>query len=133
MATKAKGTQFFYGATGAEASTKLARVRAITPPNGTVAEIPMNHLESDAFERTAGIPNFEGGELVIEYEKAKHNTLKGLLGTDRAFKILYSDGSKDLWEGYISAVGVESLEIDGLVTTKIEVAVNGSVTFTPAA
>lgn len=132
MASKAVGSKFYYGVTGAEAATQIARVRAITPPTGSVPDISKTHLESTAQERLSGLPNYEGAELVIEFEKTQFAALRALLGTARAYKILYSDGSKDLWEGYINEIGNEALEIDGLITAKIGIAVDGVVTFTAA-
>ena len=133
MAVKGIGSKFYYGNTGAEAATQIARVRGITPPTAEVPDIDTSHLESTAREFTAGLRDNGEAELSVEFAKTAIDTLEGLVGTDKAFKIELADGSKFLWEGYIKSLGTEPIELDTIVVNTITVKVSGAITFTPAA
>jgi len=133
MPTKAKGATFLYGNTGAEAATAVARVSAIAPPTQEVPDIDISHLESATREYTSGILENGEAEFTFEYLKTAQDTMDALIGADRAFKILYADGSKHLWEGYIKSLAVQELTLDTIITAKGVVKVSGALTFTAGA
>lgn len=133
MATKAKGSKFYYGNTGAEAATQIARVSNIQPPNQEVPDIDISHLESSTREYTSGILENGEAEFTFEYLKTAQDTLDGLIGTDKAFKIEYADASKHTWEGYLKSLQVQELSLDQIVTAKGVVKVSGALSFTAGA
>lgn len=112
--------------------TALAKVRDVGGPSTTVDSIETTHSGSTHVERMPGFQ--DNGELTagLVYEPAQTTTLRGYLGTTKAFKWTMSDGGFYTFNGFISALGKTSPYKD-LITQDMTVAIDGPVTYTSPA
>lgn len=107
MSMIGEGSELYYGNVGEAASTEIIGVMSVEFPETTVADVKdVNYKTADT---TVGyIPGWkEGGAVSVEvdYEKAGENTLRGLLGTKKAWKVVAPDGGNHTFTGYMNKIG----------------------------
>lgn len=133
------GTKLFYGNTGAEATTRLGNIKGYDSlPSAEVAEIDITRVDQEDgnaidWWRQFAPDRITAGDLgvTIGLDKDLVETLYGLLRAERSWKILFSDGSKLTFEGFLKNIE-PGVETDGEITFGLTMKPSGKVTFTKA-
>lgn len=129
------GTTLHYGAAGAAAATALAGIESIGGlPTQQVGKKEITRIDQASKVKQYAPMMIDPGVLsfVLGFEKTDYATALGMVGVMHSWKITYSDGSTDTFDGFISSLG-KTAEKEGEVLVPVEIQVSGEVTFTPAA
>ena len=129
---RAIGTRLFRSTDGAvDSYTQLAGIMDLTVPEQTRGATDITPLDTqdDRTQKESGMIDVGESEFSLRYDSADatQNTLKGDFdsGDTLYFKILYRDGSIDLFQGFVSKLGKETPK-DGSVLRKIAITTSGS-------
>jgi hypothetical protein len=143
MATKGYKTTLNFGdqATAAASTTwtPLAKVTDITPPKVSVDDIETSNMDSPVDDNDVPWKEFESGwaeagevDVTIQFDKNQADSVYGMVGVSKGWKIAFRDGSTWALDGYIKTYGDE-VEREKLVTTKATIKISGRPLFTKAA
>src|SRR5688500_4393426 len=138
MSTKGHSTKLEFGdaatVAGSTTWTPVAKITEITPPNVEAEDIDVSHMESPDQVNEYDPGWAEGGEVeaTIQYEKAANETVYNLFRVPKGYRIVFVDGSKWNFDGYMKAFGNE-VERKGIVTAKITIKLSGKPEFVKAA
>ncbi len=134
--TPSYGTGLEYGSAILDETpnwTEIEKVFSVVPPNITVDESEKKWLKS-ANRAVEKRPSWKrAGDMTasIDFNKDVYAALHALVGTKRAWRITYADGSKDVCDGFIKELGKPELNGDGDVAVDIVIACD-LPTFQPA-
>lgn len=128
------GVTLGYSATSGGSYTSVAEILEITPPNPTAEKIDFSHAESPGLVKEYKAGFIEAGEcaLTINFNKTQYNTLDGLRGTAKYWKITLSDLSTIIFPGFIMSL-TPPIDVKGKVTAKVSICATGSNTFAAGA
>jgi hypothetical protein len=119
------GSETSTSATAATAYTDIAEIVDVNGPNIEVNDIEMTNADSPGnFEQYEPGTNNPGEvEVVANYTKAQYSTSMGLIGTKRRWRLLFTDNSNLLYDGYIKGLGTAAPLKDKVsATTTIKIA-----------
>lgn len=132
-----KGTTLYYADDDVmTAPVKVGELVNVGQPEITSGSTDATHYESDSdFEESIATGWNVGSEIpfTINYEKSQLNTLRGLIGLDKYFKITYPDTSTDVFPGTITALGGGDIPLRDTIRSQGKIKIEGPVVFTPAA
>jgi hypothetical protein len=129
------GAKFAYGNTGAAFTalttgwTLVGEVTDVTTPEPEADGIETTHHDVTDKHRLYQGGLIDGGEAEVttHYDKTVYATLAALIGTDKAFRIAFSDGSAVGFNGFLKSHGTE-IDMEGLTLMKFKVKVSGAIT-----
>jgi hypothetical protein len=134
-AIEAQGTIINIRNQAASAWLAIGESAQFDGPNGSASVIDVSHLTSLRREKRMGLAdegqlsisgNREPDDLgQIEFRRARGTREK------KSFQILYSDGSKDEFDGFCLSFSTSGA-VDQVVQFSATVEITGAVTFTPA-
>lgn len=133
------GTTLYYGDVGGgDPATQLAGIKNFTSlPRNVADEFETTRVDAEV---SAGVPDmfkyFEADKIDpgtlgvrLGFEGTQATTVYGLIGVKKEWKILFSDGSKLVFDGFVKEVGAE-LEDKGELMVPIVIRVSGKPVFT---
>jgi hypothetical protein len=107
--------------------TTITDITAIGGIQGTVGDIEVTNLLSPNVYKEY-LPGWgEGGTVSIEanYAKTQFNIMYGVLRTPSAWKIIFSDGSNWVFNGYLNALATDNPEGDEPVASPFTIKITG--------
>lgn len=134
MAIKGHGVIFEVGdeetVADSETWTKIAKVIDITPPNVESDDIDCSHMESPEQFAEYDPGWAEAGEctLTIQFAADENERVYGLFRQKKGFRMVFNQGSRWQFNGYIKAFGNE-VDRKGIITAPITVKISGKPEF----
>jgi hypothetical protein len=138
MATKGHSTKLEYGDEDtyedSETFTALAKVTELGGISIEGEDIDVSHMESvEQFaEFDPGWADAGEVEATLQFEKTQNETVYGLFRQPKGFRMVFSEGSKWGFSGYIKGFSNE-VERKGIVTAKVTIKISGKPVFVKAA
>ena len=131
------GTTLHYDDSGtADPSDALGEIVSIGGPNLTRPMIESTNMDSSAREFIAG-GFYDVGTIDVEIQYNPGDTAQDAMttaltaGTQKAFKITWSDTSKAVFEGFVESFSVTA-EMEDRLTASMSIRTTGTVTITGA-
>lgn len=115
-------------------TTAVGGVTSISGPDMEGADLDVSDMDSPNGFREF-IPGIvDGGEASLElnWQKTQQTTLHGYWRSTGSFRVVWSDGSKLEFDGYMKSLGTET-PFDDKVSASATFKVSGKPTFTGAA
>lgn len=117
--------------------TTFAELLSLTPPPVTGAQVKVARSDNAAaiIEKIPGWVDIGDAELELTYVAGGGAAIYALNMTPLYFKVTYplvgaqSVGDTELWNGFICDISRQT-PLQGAMTVKVKVAVNGAITFT---
>lgn len=132
MSIEGFGAKFEYADAGTDVDaasgfTAVGNVTDLKLPEPEVADIKTTTHDNATKVHTyqAGICEPGNSEVTVHYDKTVFATLKGLRGTNKVFRVRFSDGSGIGWGGYIKGDPAPSVDLEGLTTMTVKTKVSG--------
>lgn len=127
-----KGTLLQHGVTGTPiVYTTIANRVSIDGPDMSVAEIDTTDLDSLAMESIPGLPDMGSVSMQINYTPSAitHKLLLGFMLTPSVelWQIVFRDGTKFPFSGYLTKFSDTGAEVNGKITADIEIRVTGVI------
>src|SRR5690349_4234696 len=130
MADIGYGVKFFHGDSD-PAATEVTEVQDITPPalKGAKVQVKAHNLTNNRVVNLLNpLSEWEDCKVSFVYSAAKYSTLSGLMGATKYFKIEYSDGASETFEGFIVDLA-KSAPLEKEMTIEATIAVASDVEF----
>lgn len=129
-----KGTVLSCATSSGGSYTPLAEVTNVQQPPREVAKVRATHYGSanNSHEYINGVWIDNGDiDFTLNYESSQTNTINGLLGVERWFRIVMPDGSYWQFHGAIGRLG-GPIPIDNVITQDCRLNVLDTVTYNGA-
>jgi len=114
----------------------LVELLSVTPPERTQETIDVTHHGSPSGFREY-IPGLkDGGEVAFSYNWTKDGQTALITAMNAGkgeYKVLFADGSSEVFDAIITSVGNDAQEIDGKMVGSGAMKVSGPPTYTAAA
>lgn len=112
--------------------TTVAGVYDVDGPQGTVDDINVSSLQSASAAKEFLPGMFDGGTVQLEcrYDHIQWGTLYGTYRVMQAWRILYNDGSKWDFNGYINSMSPK-MPLEDEVGSPFSIKISGKPVFTP--
>lgn len=126
------GTTLSYGTDGV-AWTAIGRVISVDPPKLTIGKIAKGVDANNVRQHMPGTARLiEDIRATVEFDKTEHAALLALIGATRHWKIEYSNGSNEKWQGFLNSIGATSVNAseDGVLQAEIAITPTTAITFT---
>jgi hypothetical protein len=133
-ATIGYGAALAYSDTENGSYTSVSEVLDMEIPRFTQDTVEATHMESpnNFIERIAALKDPGEYTFTINFNKTQYDTLDGLAGTTKWWRV--QTPADDTWkfQGFISEIGGE-MPLNDRITAEIVITITGAITYTPSA
>ena len=128
---KAKGAKLEYGNQDTYAAsttwTAIAKLQNLRPPQPEYEDLDTTDLDAADDARTFEAGLLDGGEVeaTLVYDKTLSETVNGLMGQSKGFRVQFSDASGWKFNGYLKGDGNEEVAVGDYLRQNVRIKVSG--------
>jgi hypothetical protein len=130
MANIGKGSVLAYTDISPGAYTTVTGMINSNFPTLTISKHDVTTSADTSRQRIQGWKDADDPSFTLLYDKTNYNTIQGLLGTSKTWRITLPDSSTAVFTGFISSIGMPVIHDDALVYTISISLLAAAVTFT---
>jgi hypothetical protein len=113
------GTKLGYSLTKAGVPTYIAEILSAKPPGGGMGNVELTNMDSTQQEFDSdGVAISDQATFQCNHTGVDFSALNGV---EKVWTILYKDGTKDQWIGYINKFGKDQVERNKTITTSVTI------------